>query len=140
MWRPTVTALAVVSIAVHGSSARWGLKSEFAVWIRGVVFMSPTTHTARTVVPNAQSLVPLRPPRTRWKLAGAHGARPAKRGRGEGARGTPGSKLRVRPSARGFCPALVLSRLWVRLVGLSVYAKRKFLGRASCWPFSKIMV
>ena len=53
---------------------------------------------------------------------------------------TPGSKLRVRPSARGVCPVLGLSRLWVCLVGLSAYAKRNFLGRASCGPFSKILM
>ena len=53
---------------------------------------------------------------------------------------TRGSKMGMRPSSCGFCPVLRLSRLWVRLAGRWAYAKRNFPGRASCGPFSKILM
>ena len=53
---------------------------------------------------------------------------------------TRGSKMGVRPSSCACGPVLGLSRLWVRLVGLSAYAKRNFLVKAPCGPFSKILM
>ena len=49
-------------------------------------------------------------------------------------------QMGIRPGSCACGPVLRLSRLWVRLVGLWAYAKRNFPGRASCGPFSKILM
>ena len=53
---------------------------------------------------------------------------------------TTGSKMRIRPSSFGLCAVPRTSRSRLCLAGLSAYAKRFFPGRASCGPFSKILM
>ena len=53
---------------------------------------------------------------------------------------TPASKIQMRPSSFGLCAVPRTSRSRLCLAGRSAYAKRNYLGRASCGPFSRILM